>query len=345
MNNVIKVVFVIIGTIIGAGFASGQELYTFFYSYGLNGILGLFLCNILISIIIYKVLIIIYKNQKIENYKEFLDEITGLYPTRKYLNINFIINSIINIFLIISFYIMIAGFGAYFFQELGISSLIGCAIISIISFIVFMTNEKGVVKVNEILTPILIVFIIFIGILNFIKLDLANITRNITITNEGSWILSSILYCSYNSILLIPVLITLKKYILNKKNIVLISSISGIIIFLIALSIFFILSKIDNNVLELEMPAVYVIGKFFGGFKKIYGIIILFSIFTTTISIGISFLNNVAKTKKSYIHIAIYMCISSLLISKMGFSKLVTLLYPIFGYLGLIQIFKILIKK
>ena len=170
MNNVIKVVFVIIGTIIGAGFASGQELYTFFYSYGLNGILGLFLCNILISIIIYKVLIIIYKNQKIENYKEFLDEITGLYPTRKYLNINFIINSIINIFLIISFYIMIAGFGAYFFQELGISSLIGCAIISIISFIVFMTNEKGVVKVNEILTPILIVFIIFIGILNFIKL-------------------------------------------------------------------------------------------------------------------------------------------------------------------------------
>lgn len=31
MKNVLKVVFVIIGTLIGAGFASGQEVYLFFF--------------------------------------------------------------------------------------------------------------------------------------------------------------------------------------------------------------------------------------------------------------------------------------------------------------------------
>ena len=34
MKNVIKTVCVIIGTIIGAGFASGREIYLFFSKYG-----------------------------------------------------------------------------------------------------------------------------------------------------------------------------------------------------------------------------------------------------------------------------------------------------------------------
>ena len=35
-KNIYKATFVIIGTIIGAGFASGQEINTFFNTYGLK---------------------------------------------------------------------------------------------------------------------------------------------------------------------------------------------------------------------------------------------------------------------------------------------------------------------
>ena len=38
MKNILKIVFVLIGAIIGAGFASGKEIYIFFFSYGLKGI-------------------------------------------------------------------------------------------------------------------------------------------------------------------------------------------------------------------------------------------------------------------------------------------------------------------
>ena len=34
-KDIMKIVFVIIGTMIGAGFASGQEIYLFFFSYGI----------------------------------------------------------------------------------------------------------------------------------------------------------------------------------------------------------------------------------------------------------------------------------------------------------------------
>lgn len=71
------------------------------------------------------------------------------------------------------------------------------------------------------------------------------------------------------------------------------------------------------------------------------GFIILGSIFTTAISLGTSFLQNTTKTKKSYTQVALIMCITAVLISKVGFSNLVSSLYPIFGYLGLLQIFKL----
>ena len=55
--NILKVIFVIIGTLIGAGFASGQEMYLFFYSYGIEGLIGILISSILMGIVIYKVFV------------------------------------------------------------------------------------------------------------------------------------------------------------------------------------------------------------------------------------------------------------------------------------------------
>ena len=56
-----------------------------------------------------------------------------------------------------------------------------------------------------------------------------------------------------------------------------------------------------------------------------------------------SFLQNTCNNKKSYQQIAVIMCIISVLVSKIGFSNLVNMLYPLFGYLGIIQIIKLII--
>lgn len=344
MSNILRVVFVIIGTLIGAGFASGQEVYLFFYSYGIKGIIGIFISSILMGIIIYKTLILVKEND-INNYKDLLNLLIKKEEKKIFFNIKNIINIIINMFILITFFIMIAGFGAYFEQEIGINSLIGSSVLAILCFIVFRTNQKGVVKVSEILVPILIVFITIISILNLKDFDINNI-KNYFISNKSyNFLLSSIVYCSYNSILLIPVLITLKNYINNKRKVISISVISTIIIVLLSISLFFILTKVDVDISKLEMPAVYVVSRMSKIFVIIYGFIILGSIFTTAVSLGNSFLQNVSKNKKSYTHIAVIMCITSIAISKIGFSNLINFLYPIFGYLGIIQIVRLTFKK
>ena len=339
MKNVLKVVFVIIGTLIGAGFASGQEVYLFFFSYGMKGLIGILISSIIIGVVIYSTFNILNK-YKINTYKDFLNI---LIPKNTKLKI--IANFIINIFILITFFIMIAGFGAYFEQEIGINKLVGSLILAIITFIVFMTSIKGVVKVNELIVPILIGFIFIIGIISIKDIHILNLENYVIRTNYTNFALSAVLYSSYNSILLIPVLITLNNYVKNKKQIFYISFISAIVTILLSVIIFLLLVRVDVDISKLEMPVVYVVSNMFKILRYIYGVIILGSIFTTAISLGVSFLQNTAKNKKGYTQISIIMCITSVIISKFGFSNLVSLLYPIFGYLGLIQILRLCVIK
>ena len=338
MKNILKIVFVLIGALIGAGFASGQEIYVFFFSYGAKGIYGIFISMLIIGIVINGTFKVI-KKYDIKNYKEFLSILIGKSSNSR---INIIINFIINVFILITFFIMIAGFGAYFEQEYGINSIVGSTILATLSYIVFLTSIKGVVKINEILIPILIIFLIIIGILNFKNLNLVKIVNYLPEANNSKWLISAILYSSYNSILLIPVIITLEGYITKIKQIKIISLITTIIAIILSYIIFIILIRVDVDISKLEMPVVYVVSNMKNIFKIIYGFIILGSIFTTSTALGNSFLQNIETNKKSYPQFAAIMCITAVLVSKIGFSNLINLLYPIFGYIGIIQIIKII---
>ena len=365
MKNILKVVFVVIGTLIGAGFASGQEIYTFFFSHGMEGIYGILISCILMGVILYKALTKINK-YNVSTYKEFLDIILRNKKFNKKqvknkceinyekkenikcassknlkmerLSIKEIINNTINIFILITFFIMIAGFGAYFEQELGIDKLVGSSILAILCFLIFMSNIEGVIKASELLVPILIAFLIIVGVINFNDIHFINIQNYTSITNDSNFALDAILYSSYNSILLIPVLITLKNYLKDRKQVLVISIIITLITIVLTIIIFLVLTRIDVDITKLEMPIVYVISKMSKFLRYIYGFIILGSIFTTAISLGVSFLNNISKNKRSYTQFAFIMCITSIIISNFGFSNLINSLYPIFGGLGIIQI-------
>ena len=328
------ILFSIIGTLIGAGFASGQEIYLFFYRYGLNGIMGLVLCSILIGIITYKTFLIIQKN-KINTYEEFLSKV---FKSKIIIKIS---NIVINAFLLITFYIMLSGFGAYFEQRFQINSIIGTFILAIICFLVLIKDIEGVKKVNSICVPILIFLVLTIGIISLKEFS----TKQIETTLSFNWIIQAIIYSSYNMILVIPVLVSLGKYIKSKKQTRIVSFATSIIVFSLAISLFSVLVSLNVDYSKIQMPAVYVIDNKYFQFSSIYGIVILLSIFSTAISIGISFLKNITKNKKSFPQIVAIMCITGVIISNFGFSNLVKILFPLFGYIGIVEMIWILKSK
>jgi len=338
LKNIYKITFVIIGTIIGAGFASGQEIYTFFNKYGFYGLLGIFISILLISYIIYKTFKVVLEND-VNNYEEFIENII---PQKLKSNkiLMQTINSIINIFLLICFNIMVAGFATYFMQELSISKWIGAIIIATLSFITLINNIDGVIKINTYLIPIIILLITFLGINKIEFIDIVSEDFN----NSARWMLSSVLYASYNSITLIPILIGLKNKISIKKQPIIISTCVGIIMVILSSIIFLLMNTFINEIFNIEIPLVYIASSLGKSFKYIYGVVILIAIFTTAIGSGYGFLSNVTKKRKTYILCAGIICLASILIGQIGFSSLINLLYPVFGYLGILQIIFLIMR-
>ena len=312
MKKILKAVFVIIGTLIGAGFASGQEIYLFFYQYGMNGILGIVISSLLLGFVTYKVLRISQENG-VTNYKSFLERFI---KKEKHLEI---FNTIMNIFILITFYIMIAGFGAYFEQQFGIHALIGSMILSVICYVVFLKDVSGLIKVSQYMVPLLIGSLFIMGISVIDSQNIMEISHYISENTNWKWILDSVLYGSYNTILLIPVLITMRNLVKNSKSQKMISLLTVILIILLSLIVFLILTKVDVDIQNLEMPTVYVASKISPILKYIYGFIILSSIFTTSISLGTSLLENIAQDKKKHKQYAAFICVTAVLFQMLAF--------------------------
>lgn len=329
IKNIFKICFVIIGTIIGAGFASGKEIYTFFCIYGINGLWGIIISNGIIGLVIYLTFNIVSKNN-IKNYNDFTSCLVG---SNKVLN--YTINNIMNIFLLISFIVMVSGFGSFFNQEFDISEFVGAIIISFLTFITFFKNINGIVKINSFLIPILIFLIILLGFKEKIYLFNASILP--TVSNL-SWVLKSVLYASYNSIVLIPIIINMQNFISNKKQIKYIIGLTLLIMIVMSSIIYIVLNLNIQEIANIDIPIVYIANKFGFLFKYLYGLVILIAIFTTAISEGYSFLENVSKNRKQYFIYSILICFIAVLFSNIGFGKLLDVLYPLLGYLGLLQI-------
>ena len=245
----------------------------------------------------------------------------------------------VNFFLLISFYIMIAGFGAYFKQELGLNSLVGTVIISAFCYVSFSGNIKGVINVNTFLSPILIGIILILGIMNKSNINLCAI-ENLSINNYA-WLINAIMYCGYNSLILIPILISLKTYITSKSKNIIVSTLTFLVMLLLGNIIFFLLIHIQN-INNIEIPTVWVVKKFGETYAKLFGIIVLISIFTSAVSTGYAFLENL--NKKNYSIYNKLICISAIGVAGVGFSNLLNTLYPVFGVLGFIQIIMIITK-
>ena len=329
IKTIFKICFVIIGTIIGAGFASGKEIYSFFCVYGSNGFLGLLFSNILIGFIVFISFNIVLENN-IKTYSDFISFLVGKNKILKYSTTN-----IINIFLLISFIVMVSGFGAYFSQEFNLSAFFGATIVSILAFVTFFKNIDGIIKVNSFLIPFLIILILLLGVksniifFNFSKL---------TVKFHSGWLINSFLYASYNSIVLIPIIINLKKYINSKQQVKLVTFLTVLFMIIMSVIIYIVLCLNMPVINNIDIPIVYIASGFGAIYKYLYGFVILAAIFTTAISTGFSFLRSFAKTKKQYFYYAIIICVIAILCSNFGFSNLLNLLYPILGYLGLGQI-------
>lgn len=331
LYNIFKITFILVGTILGAGFASGKELVTFFAKFSNFGIFGLFTSCVLFFLFFLSNLFIVH-SFKFKNYNEFIEHLFG----KKLGNIISYINLV---FLFSIFFIMIAGGGSIFTEiypklDKKAANFIFCLII----FISLSFGTNGIVKINEIISPILIISLIIFNIyLNFFETN--------TVFSPIDVTYSAVLYSSYNIITTISLIFNIRNLILNKKTCFYTSILSSCIIFTIGLFIILPLTKNYSYIYNLDLPIVFLIEQKIYNLKYIYTIILFLAIFTTAVGNGFSLIEFLNEKMPKYSGILrAFMCLIALVFSFFGFSTLIEKIYPFFGYIGAFQLVVIILN-
>ena len=338
LSNTFKVAFLYMATIIGAGFASGQEIIQFFSMYYTGGFFGVLLAGVLFSLIGYVVLNKVY-TERIKTYDEFLFPMTGYFLGR-------VMEFIVMLFMVCIMSVMVAGLGNILMELTGVEYRYCVAISAIACLFAIMTDIKGIVNLSSFISPFLVVGIIFVGCYILVTKDTSvfNLSRKVHAVTDN-WVFSAILYVSYNTILSTVMLTGVLPFLKTKR----VSTWSGIIgggmLCITALILNSALYFFYPHLVSTEIPVLTIIRNNSQILGKIYSIVLILAMFTSAITSGYCLTERIrTKMKLNYRIVAAILCAVVIPMSSLGFSSLISTLYPIFGYLGLFLLFVILFQ-
>lgn len=335
---ILKVAGIYVTTIIGAGFASGQEIVQFFASYYNGGFVGILFSGLLFALIGAIVLNKVYSD-RIKNYDEFIFPIFGWF-------FGWLIQILVTLFMISLFSIMVAGASNIISDNTGLSYTLSAILMGLICLIIILTSIRGVVMISAILTPFLIVGIILAGIYIIIFKDTAvfDITGYFSTVTKNN-IFSSLLYVSYNSLMSIVIMCNLLPY-LKSRNIaikggLLGGALLGIVAFIINWAIYIFYPEVS----QAQLPIIEILHKYSGIAKVLYTFVLFLAMLISAVTSGFCVVDRISsKIKISPKIVALLLCILAVPMSSLGFSGLIATIYPVFGYLGLFIIFALLIQ-
>lgn len=338
-NNVsiVGIATTYVGTVIGAGYASGQEILQYFLYFREHTFLIVCIATIFFFLFGY---IPVY----LANILASKDYLKVINPR----NIKFF-SSFSDFFITLSLFgtlvIMLAGSGATFEENFHLPLFVGALIVCILLVLNTYSGLNVIVKVMEILTPIMFLSVLFVGIYSLLNQNSysSEEIENATINNSDllwHWSISGILYVAFNFQLALAILVPLSYRVKNNRTMflgVLLGSLmlgacAGFMCWVLKAHIVEIgTEKLPMNILANQMSPLM-------GFC--YAIVIFFGLYSTAIT---CFYGCVERLKSlrilrrtSSLIILSITALTGFFASLLGFKDLIGIIYPLLGYGGLV---------
>lgn len=306
MSKVFVVVFLIFGTVFGAGFSSGNEIVVFFSRFGALSYFYILLAGFLLFWLFYFFLTTKISS-KLENSK-FLNIliffITLIFCASMFAGINDLFNY----------------FPTWIFLLLICLTLVFCVIIT-------KKGVGGLEKANLILMPVTAV--LFLIVLFYALSFSSDVSLQ---TNSWAGFLYSPLYVALNTCMSGFVISQVGKS-LSKKQAFWASVISSVLLVAFLLLCNFVLQQNSDSFLS-NMPFLSIVKENRVAFVLSY-IVILVGCWTTLISLTVTLKSSFDKVVKKDAFSAILAVLTPFFISVIGFAEIVALLYPLCSVLGI----------
>lgn len=334
----LQIAAIYMGTIVGAGFATGQEILQFFTKYGRWGTLAIFVAMLLFIWLGNKVMILAQHIRA----KSYEDLNIALFGKR--------LGSWISVFMLIVLLgvsaVMLAGAGTIFYENWNLPYQLGLIATCIICYFLLRKGLNAIVAVNSIVVPIMLLFTLIIFFDTLQSPYTSNFLRAHTDYPIIRLLSTPFLYTAFNLALAQAVLVPIGAQT-EKKQIIRWGAVIG------GLGIGFML-MVGHIALSAHMPGITQFAIPMGGIARslsqivymIYIVIIFAEVFTTLLADVYGLALQVQERSKLSLNIIImFTLVFCYLLSQIGFGTLLSVLYPLFGFISLGWFLLIAIKK
>lgn len=330
----LKICFTIVGTNIGAGFASGREIWEFFGSYGTKSSLYLVISMVLFSVCSMIVLWISWK-QRTDHYYSVLTSIMGKRMAGFF-------DGLILLYLISSALVMFAGSGATFSQW-NMSFFLGSAVLALAVWPILFRDVNGLMSLNYYLMPCLTVILVTVCLIFLFYGE----PQQVAVHTDMEWLSawpSAVTYAALNVIPLMAVLATLGKEVGHPLEIGIAGVGSGVCLGVVAVLFNVSLLRVENIIPQYDIPLFALINAYSTVWLAVISIILWLAIYTTAVSGVYGAVYRISSwTSIPRWGIALVIVVALIPLSQLGFATLVKVLYPLYGILNLFVLSMILL--
>lgn len=338
-KNLFLAVGTYIATLIGAGFASGQETVRFFVRYGSKSIFAVMGTSVIFGIVCTAVLETSRKH-RINDFGGYLRVIMPEYLAKP-------AEWIITFFMMVVFSVMLAGGGETVNQITGMKEMTAAGIMCIFCMICFMFDIKALLAVNGAAAPLMIIGlgVVCIHILLFretgVFANYASLRNNFAV--------SGFEYAGYNLLTAVVILVSMSDKIHDKKEARAAGILSGTIFFVMTALIWTVIKIYYGKINLGELPMLTLLKRSGNAYCNIYTAAFIMAVISTALSNGFGLtetLSEKAGLKKCVS--AFIVCTGGYFGASVGFGELIEKGYGLCGYAGivlLIFIIKDFIKK
>lgn len=341
----------LVGTLIGSGFASGQEVMQFFTSYGVPGIFGSIVTTILFAVLGAVFMNYGYKHAKSADFSSFR------FFCGKYIGTFLEWFTILFCFLV--GIIMISGAGATFNQYFGLPQFAGSAIMAAIALASALLGMDRIVKLLGSIGPVAIIFLIVIALValssnweNIGQADAAiaaagdSVIRGVG-DSSAWWIVGAVMYVAYNILAGVPFISKMGTEAASRKEAILGGAFGGVLLGLCAICLNLAMLSTYSEVSVQEVPALQFATMISPVVGVVFAVVLLIMIYNTIVPMIISVANQISSEEKDpvkYKGIIVALAIVMLIGGQLPFSTLVNVVYPFVGYFGIAFMAVILVQ-
>lgn len=328
------------GSILGAGFLSGQEILQFFGVFGSYGLVGMVLAVAAFA----SMSLLIVRIARLSGHREF--EKVIIHKDIKWLR--GLLGGIFLFFLFDVMVAMIAGAGALLEQVFGLPTPVGCALITLLVMGVALAGMAGLLTSFKLVVPLLLLSAVVVCVTAFATLPPAPIEpKPFDGSNPllGNWFFSWLSYLSYNMMGNITLMVPLADQMEEPKKIHRGFFLGGLL--LLSIFVFILIPMICYAPLvgEASLPMLALAYRVSDVLGVIYAVLLFSGMFTACLG---SLYPLIARLKLLRPNLSLkrtipILCAAAYAGSLLGFKNMVAVVYPICGYIGFIALAGILI--